>query len=67
VTFHYARPHPAMVFCQVIRETAADGEVVVNFLKSAVVADALASKLNAGDWRSGLRAATPVQHKMENI
>jgi hypothetical protein len=56
-----------MVFCQVIRETAADGEVVVNFLKSAVVADALASKLNAGDWRSGLRAATPVQHKMENI
>jgi hypothetical protein len=65
--FHYARPNQSG-FCQVIRQNgmvASDGEVVINFLKSPVVADALARELNAGDWRNGRGAATPGPRETE--
>jgi hypothetical protein len=53
--FYYARPNQSG-FVQVIRQNgmaASDGEVVVNFLKSPVVANQLAMQMNAGDWRNG--------------
>lgn len=55
--FHFARPSSGGPWCQVIRQSGADGEVVVNFLRSPVVANWLASQFNAGDWRRGRKAS----------
>ncbi len=53
--FHYARPNQSG-FVQVVRQHGPDdddGGVVVNFLRSPVVANELARQLNTGDWRNG--------------